>query len=66
LVFVLLAAMAAVLQDSRSLAAMGVSGGFLAPLLAKLAGQPCRPIQFLRAAQSRYYLHRLVQTLALA
>jgi uncharacterized membrane protein len=40
LVFVLLAAMAvltamlAVLQDSRSLAAMGVSGGFLAPLLA--------------------------------
>jgi len=40
LVFVLLAAMAvfsamlAVLQDSRSLAAMGVSGGFLAPILA--------------------------------
>ena len=40
LVFVLLAAMAvfsamlAVLQDSRSLAAMAVSGGFLAPLLA--------------------------------
>ena len=72
LVFVLLAAMAvfsamlAVLQDSRSLAAMGVSGGFLAPLLAKLAGQPCRPIQFLRAAQSQYYFHRMVQTLALA
>ena len=40
LVFTLLAAMAvfsamlAVLQDSRSLAAMGVSGGFLAPILA--------------------------------
>jgi uncharacterized membrane protein len=40
LVFALLAAMAvfsallAVLQDSRSLAAMGVSGGFLAPILA--------------------------------
>ena len=40
LVFALLAAMAvfsamlAVLQDSRSLAALGVSGGFLAPLLA--------------------------------
>ena len=40
LVFFLLAAMAvfsamlAVLQDSRSLAALGVSGGFLAPLLA--------------------------------
>ena len=44
LVFVLLAAMAvfsamlAVLQDSRSLAALGVSGGFLAPLLASTGG----------------------------
>ena len=44
LVFVLLAAMAvfsamlAVLQDSRSLAAMGVSGGFLAPILASTGG----------------------------
>lgn len=43
-VFVLLAAMAvfsamlAVLQDSRSLAALGVSGGFLAPLLASTGG----------------------------
>ncbi|MGZ9188250.1 MAG: DUF2339 domain-containing protein, partial [Candidatus Binatia bacterium] len=44
LVFLLLAAMAvfsamlAVLQDSRSLAALGVSGGFLAPLLASTGG----------------------------
>ena len=44
LAFALLAAMAvfsavlAVLQDSRSLAAMGVSGGFLAPLLASTGG----------------------------
>ncbi|HEY3150605.1 MAG TPA: DUF2339 domain-containing protein [Candidatus Binatia bacterium] len=44
LVFALLAAIAvfsamlAVLQDSRSLAAMGVSGGFLAPLLASTGG----------------------------
>src|SRR5882672_7580644 len=44
LVFVLLAAMAvfsamlAVQQDSRSLAAMGVSGGFLAPILASTGG----------------------------
>ena len=44
LVFVLLAAMAvlsamlAVLQDSPSLAAMGVTGGFLAPLLASTGG----------------------------
>lgn len=44
LVFALLAAMAvfsamlAVLQDSRSLAAMGVSGGFLAPILASTGG----------------------------
>lgn len=44
LVFVLLAAMAvfsaalAVLQDSRSLAAMAVSGGFLAPILASTGG----------------------------
>jgi len=44
LVFTLLAAMAvfsamlAVLQDSRSLAAMGVTGGFLAPLLASTGG----------------------------
>ena len=42
--FALLAAMAvfsamlAVLQDSRSLAAMGVSGGFLAPILASTGG----------------------------
>jgi uncharacterized membrane protein len=44
LVFALLGAMAifsamlAVLQDSRSLAAMGVTGGFLAPLLASTGG----------------------------
>ena len=44
LVFALLAAMAAfsallaVLQDSRSLAAMGVTGGFLAPILASTGG----------------------------
>jgi uncharacterized membrane protein len=44
LVFALLTAMAvfsamlAVLQDSRSLAAMGVTGGFLAPLLASTGG----------------------------
>ncbi|MGE5303478.1 MAG: DUF2339 domain-containing protein, partial [Alphaproteobacteria bacterium] len=44
LVFTLLAAMAvfsamlAVLQDSRSLAAMSVSGGFLAPVLASTGG----------------------------
>ena len=44
LVFALLAAMAvfsamlAVLQDSRSLAAMSVSGGFLAPVLASTGG----------------------------
>jgi uncharacterized membrane protein len=44
LVFALLAVMAvfsamlAVLQDSRSLAAMGVSGGFLAPILASTGG----------------------------
>jgi uncharacterized membrane protein len=44
LVFALLAAMAvfsatlAVLQDSRSLAAMSVSGGFLAPILASTGG----------------------------
>ena len=44
LVFALLTAMAvfsamlAVLQDSRSLAAVGVSGGFLAPLLASTGG----------------------------
>ncbi|MGH7888402.1 MAG: DUF2339 domain-containing protein, partial [Candidatus Binatia bacterium] len=44
LVFALLTAMAifsamlAVLQDSRSLAAMGVSGGFLAPILASTGG----------------------------
>ncbi len=44
LVFVLLAAMAvlsamlAVMQDSRALASMGVSGGFLAPLLASTGG----------------------------
>lgn len=44
LVFVLLAAMAvfsamlAVLQNSRSLAAMGISGGFLAPILASTGG----------------------------
>ncbi len=44
LVFALLAAMAifsamlAVLQDSRSLAAIGVSGGFLAPILASTGG----------------------------
>jgi uncharacterized membrane protein len=44
LVFILLTAMAilsallAVLQDSRSLAAMAVTGGFLAPLLASTGG----------------------------
>ena len=44
LVFLLLATMAvfsamlAVLQDSRSLAAVGVSGGFIAPLLASTGG----------------------------
>lgn len=57
LVFALFTAMAifsamlAVLQDSRSLAAMAVTGGFLAPLLASTGGGSQRDaIQFLWAA----------------
>ena len=73
LVFALLAAMAvfsamlAVLQDSRSLAAMGVSGGFLrADPGFHRRGQPRRPVQFLRVVQFGHSYHRLVQSMAVA